>query len=66
MYVTVETILTASAVLGALGGFVTLAWKLFKWINHQKEQDALIALLDASTKRSLSRWRQGTKKKWLI
>lgn len=42
MYVTVDTIITASAVVGALGGFVTLGWKLFKWINHQKEQDATI------------------------
>lgn len=54
MYVTVETILTASAVLGALGGFVTLAWKLFKWINHQKEQDAQIALMDAKHKKELA------------
>ncbi len=43
MYVTVDTILTLSAVLGAIGGFVTMGWKLFKWVNHQKEQDQTIA-----------------------
>ena len=39
MYVTVDTLITAGAVLGAIVSFVTLFWKLFKWINHQKEQD---------------------------
>ena len=54
MYVTTETILTASAVLGALGGFVTLAWKLFKWINHQKEQDAQITVMEAEHKKEIA------------
>lgn len=45
MYLTVETILTASAVLGAIAGFITMAWKLFIWIEHQKEQDAEIVKL---------------------
>ena len=39
MYVDAQTIITAGALLTALVGFVTLGWKLFKWINHQKEQD---------------------------
>ena len=39
MYVNAQTLITAGAVLTALVGFVTIAWKLFKWINHQKEQD---------------------------
>ena len=39
MYVDAQTIITAGAVLTALVGFITLGWKLFKWINHQKEQD---------------------------
>lgn len=43
MYVTVNTLITASAALGALTAFVTLFWKLFKWIDHQKEQDQTIA-----------------------
>ena len=47
MYVTVDTLLTASAVLGAITAFVTLFWKLFKWIDHQKEQDRQIATMKA-------------------
>ena len=43
MYVTVDTLITAGAVLGAIVSFVTLFWKLFKWIDHQKEQDQEIA-----------------------
>lgn len=39
MYVDAQTIITAGAVLSAFVAFTTLAWKLFKWINHQKEQD---------------------------
>ena len=39
MYVSAQTIITAGAVLSALVAFITLGWKLFKWINHQKEQD---------------------------
>ena len=39
MYITAQTIITAGAVLSAVIAFVTLFWKLFKWINHQKEQD---------------------------
>ena len=43
MYVTVDTLITAGAVLCAIVSFVTLFWKLFKWIDHQKEQDQDIA-----------------------
>ena len=39
MYITAQTIITAGAVLSAVIAFVTLFWKLFKCINHQKEQD---------------------------
>lgn len=46
MYVEAQTIITAGAVLTALAGFVTLGWKLFKWINHQKEQDEEIKRID--------------------
>ena len=42
MYVTLETIITAGGVLGAVVSFVALVWKLFTWVNHQKEQDAEI------------------------
>lgn len=39
MYVNAQTFITTGAVLSALVAFITLGWKLFKWINHQKEQD---------------------------
>lgn len=35
----IQQILTAGGVVAALTGIFTLAWKLFKWIDHQKEQD---------------------------
>lgn len=43
MYVTAETIITAGSILGALTAFGALAWKVFKWVNHQKEQDVELA-----------------------
>lgn len=39
MYVNAQTIITAGAVIAALITLVTLCYKLFKWIEHQKEQD---------------------------
>lgn len=39
MYVDAHTIVLAGSVLGAIVAFVTIGWKLFTWINHQKEQD---------------------------
>lgn len=39
MYVDAQTIVLAGSVLSAIVAFVTLFWKLFTWINHQKEQD---------------------------
>lgn len=39
MYVDAQTIISAGGVLTALIAFVTLGWKLFQWVNHQKEQD---------------------------
>lgn len=39
MYVDAHTIILAGSVLGAIAAFVTIGWKLFTWINHQKEQD---------------------------
>lgn len=46
MYVDAHTIVLAGSVLGAIVAFVTLFWKLFIWINHQKEQDAEIKRID--------------------
>lgn len=42
LYITAQTIITAGAVLSAVLAFVALFWKLFKWVNHQKEQDKQI------------------------
>lgn len=39
MYVDAQTMVLAGSVLGAIVAFVTIGWKLFTWINHQKEQD---------------------------
>lgn len=47
MYVTYETVITAGSVLGALAAFGALAWKVFKWVDHQKEQDNEIAQMKA-------------------
>lgn len=45
MYITWQTIITAGAVLAAVTAFVTLGWKIFGWVNHQKEQDREITEL---------------------
>ena len=42
MYVDTQSILTLGAVLGAISTIIAFAWKLFAWINHQKEQDKVI------------------------
>ena len=54
MYVTADTLITAGAVLGAIVSFVTLFWKLFKWIDHQKEQDQKIAEIEAQHNKDIS------------
>lgn len=53
MYVDAQTIITAGAVLSALVAFITLGWKLFKWINHQKEQDQEIINIKAQHKKDI-------------
>lgn len=47
MYVNAQTVILAGSVLAAIVAFITLAWKLFKWIDHQKEQDQEIKRLEA-------------------
>lgn len=39
MYVDVQTIILGGGLITVITTLVTLIWKLFKWINHQKEQD---------------------------
>lgn len=43
MYVDAQKIILAGSLLAAVSAFVALAWKLFRWIDHQKEQDIEIA-----------------------
>lgn len=52
MYVTAETLITAGSVLAALSAFAALAWKVFKWVNHQKEQDEELATVKADLEQS--------------
>ena len=47
MYVEIESIITLSKVLTALGVIGGLGWKLFGWVQHQKDQDRKITDLDA-------------------
>lgn len=46
MYVDLTTIITICGVITGIAAVATLIWKFFKWVNHQKEQDATIAELD--------------------
>lgn len=57
MYVTYETIITAGSVLGALAAFGALAWKVFKWVDHQKEQDIEIAKIKAAHEQDIKELR---------
>ena len=54
MYVTVETLITIGKVLGALGAIVGITWKLFQWVNHQKEQDVVIAEMKAKHEKDIA------------
>ena len=54
MYVDAQTIITAGAVLSALVAFVALFWKLFRWINHQKEQDQEITKIKAKQEKDIT------------
>lgn len=54
MYLSAQTIVTAGAVLSALVAFITLGWKLFKWIEHQKEQDQEIAAIKAKHEKDIA------------
>lgn len=58
MYVDAQTIILGGSLLAAISAFVALAWKLFKWINHQKEQDVEIANIKAHTEKEIKRVEQ--------
>lgn len=45
MYIDSTTIIQLAALLGAIGTFATLLYKLFQWIEKQKQQDREIGLI---------------------
>lgn len=45
MYLTLESIITIGGAVTAIGAIVALFWRLFTWVNHQKEQDLKIAAI---------------------
>ena len=45
-YITMETVKNVSVAIGVLTALVGIAWKLFSWVNHQKEQDAKLEALE--------------------
>lgn len=42
---TVQTVITAGAVVGALGGIGAIAFKFVRWVDRQKKQDEELAAL---------------------
>lgn len=44
-----KTIATVCGTVTAIAAVATLLWKLFGWVNHQKEQDRAIEKLRGST-----------------
>ena len=46
MYINGETIAITVSIISLITALVTVSWKLFKWINHQKEQDEKIKQLE--------------------
>jgi len=47
MYVTIDTVLKWLALISSAAAAIALGWKLFQWINHQKEQDEEIKKIKA-------------------
>ena len=58
MFITTQTIITAGGVFAAVTAFVAMIWKLFKWIDHQKEQDQEIKRLEAKFDREVEELRK--------
>lgn len=50
MYISEETLAVIISLFTLFSALVTLAWKLFKWVNHQKEQDEKIKQLEEKHK----------------
>lgn len=45
MYVDLTTIIMICGVITGIAAVAALIWKLFRWVNHQKEQDKQICEL---------------------
>ena len=58
MYVSLETIITAGKVLTALGSILVIIWNLFRWVNHQKEQDDEIREIKAQHTKDVKQIRE--------
>ena len=50
LYITMDTVKNISVGLGLLTALGGIAWKLFSWVNHQKEQDAKMAAMEQEIK----------------
>ena len=55
MYVEPQTIILGGGILTVIITVVTLSWKLFKWINHQKEQDIEFAKNKSKSEKEIKR-----------
>ena len=55
MYVEPQTIILGGGILTVIITVVTLSWKLFKWINHHKEQDIEIANNKSQSEKEIKR-----------
>ena len=49
-----QTIITAGAVVTALTALFAFGWKLFKWVDHQKEQDQEIVRIEQKFDKEIS------------
>ena len=49
MYLDLKTVATICGVITGIAAVVGLGWKLFVWVNHQKEQDQAIEELKNET-----------------
>ena len=58
MYVEPQTIILGGGILTVIITVVTLSWKLFKWINHQKEQDEEIKRIDKKVDAEVGKLRE--------
>ena len=58
IYITTETVKNVSVGIGVLTALGGLAWKLFSWINEQKEQGKRLAALEEQHKKDIEEIRE--------